>query len=84
MIWSVGRTGAITPVLITDTLVIDNIQINRITLHNVSEFERHNLGAGDLVVVKRAGDVIPAIVSSVAASTPVLSSLLIAQVAIVC
>lgn len=70
VIWSVGRTGAITPVLITDTLVIDNIQINRITLHNVSEFERHNLGAGDLVVVKRAGDVIPAIVSSVAASTP--------------
>jgi len=60
---SVGRTGVITPYAIFEPVRIGGVTVSRSTLHNWDEMERKDIRAGDTVIVERAGDVIPHVIS---------------------
>lgn len=60
---NVGRTGVLTPLAILDSVHIAGTNVSKATLHNIDYIREKDVRIGDTVVIEKAGDIIPAVVS---------------------
>lgn len=64
IILQVGKTGQITPVAVFDKTTIDNVEIEKASLHNFSNIATKDIRIGDTILIERANDVIPQVLKS--------------------
>ncbi|MBE6874266.1 MAG: NAD-dependent DNA ligase LigA [Ruminococcus albus] len=62
---NVGRTGAVTPVAIFEPVFLAGTQVSRATLHNQDLIIEKNINIGDIIKVRKAGDIIPEVLGAV-------------------
>jgi DNA ligase (NAD+) len=67
IVWSLGRTGVVTPVAVVEPVVIDDATISRVILHNIEFIEEHDLGLGDEILIER--QITPQFVSTLSKSS---------------
>jgi DNA ligase (NAD+) len=65
IVWNVGRTGHLLPFAMLEPVHVSGVTVSTATLHNEEDLERKDVREGDEVIVLRAGDVIPQVVSPV-------------------
>lgn len=61
--WTVGRTGVVTPTAILDAVQVAGTTVRRASLHNVDLIQQKDVRIGDRVIIRKAGDIIPEVVS---------------------
>ena len=60
---NVGRTGAVTPVAVFEPILLAGTSVSRATLHNQDFIDEKNISIGDIIKVRKAGDIIPEVLS---------------------
>lgn len=68
--WQVGKGGTVTPVAELEPVFVAGTTVRRATLHNMDEISRKDIRVGDRVLVEKAGEIIPQVVSVVLADRP--------------
>ena len=63
--WQVGKNGTLTPRATMDPILLAGTTVQHATLHNIDEIHRKDIRVGDTVIVEKAGEIIPQVVSSV-------------------
>jgi DNA ligase (NAD+) len=67
--WQVGKTGKVTPVAELEPVLLQGTIVKRATLHNYKEYQELNLKVNDLLIIRKAGDIIPEVVKVIKLDT---------------